>query len=75
MTIGTSIGIHEAKCGDICVFFNPQDQVTGHVGFYIQHNEKYVLVYGGNQRDGVNYQWFKRDGKSLRLASIRRIEL
>ncbi len=48
--------------GDIVVFWrgSRDDGVTGHVGFLLKWDDKYVTILGGNQGDEVSIQRFSR---------------
>lgn len=46
--------------GSIVVFSRPPSLWNGHVGFLVAHDEKNVLVIGGNQGDKVSYAIFPK---------------
>ena len=64
------------KPGDITVLWRGthDDGVTGHVGFYIKEDDKYVYLIGGNQGDKVTEAKFdkKRVLSHRRYRSITR---
>lgn len=61
------------KLGDVVVFTSKGDFNFGHVGFFIKQTKRSILVLGGNQKDEVNYTWYKKDSKALRFNSYRSV--
>ncbi|MBN2843826.1 MAG: TIGR02594 family protein [Sedimentisphaerales bacterium] len=61
----------EPQLGDIVVFWRGSiSSWTGHVGIYINHNEKYIWVLGGNQSNAINITAYPRE----RLLGYRRLQ-
>ncbi|CAB4169985.1 TIGR02594, TIGR02594 family protein [uncultured Caudovirales phage] len=46
--------------GCIVVISRGPDQTKGHVGFWLAETEDHVLIYGGNQGNGVNVSLFEK---------------
>ncbi|MBE9542558.1 MAG: TIGR02594 family protein [Proteobacteria bacterium] len=61
------------RVGDIVVLKRLDSSWRGHVGFYVNMDEKYIYMYGGNQHDSVNVSKYYRKGGSYGLLSIRRV--
>jgi uncharacterized protein (TIGR02594 family) len=60
----------EPEMGDIVVFWRESYQSwKGHVGIYINSNEKYVWSLGGNQNNSISIVAYPRD----RLLGYRRL--
>ena len=60
----------EPKLGDVVVFWRESaSSWKGHVGLYINHNEKYVWVLGGNTNNAIGIAAYPRD----RLLGYRRL--
>jgi len=60
----------EPKLGDVVVFWRESAlSWKGHVGLYINHNEKYVWVLGGNTNNAIGIAAYPRD----RLLGYRRL--
>lgn len=68
---GQEIKIETAQPGfDIVVFWREsRNSWKGHVGLYIRHNDDYVWVLGGNQRNEVNISAYPRN----RVLSVKRL--
>jgi uncharacterized protein (TIGR02594 family) len=66
---GYEIQEEDWQVGDIVVFWRGRvdDGVTGHVGFLVKWDAKYLYILGGNQGDQVNISRFTRD----KLLSVR----
>lgn len=62
----------EPVLGDIVIFRDVNNNDFGHVGFFIEETKNSILVLGGNQGDSVNYTWYKKKSKKLRLLQYRR---
>ena len=69
---GTEVDLESAKRGDLCVFGRNNSDWQGHVGLYITHDKKRVLILGGNQGDSVSYKWYPIEGKGYKLLTVRR---
>lgn len=66
---GVSVGLDNAKEGDIVVFSRGDPTGwQGHVAFYVSHNDTHIRVLGGNQGNQVNITSYARS----RLLGIRR---
>lgn len=49
------------ELGDIVILWKDKKENTfGHIGFYINENEKNIFVLGGNQSDSVNITAFPK---------------
>jgi len=58
------------EVGDIVVFWRGSPESwKGHVGFYINQDENYIYVLGGNQNNQVNIKGYNKN----RLLSFRKI--
>ena len=58
------------QLGDIVVFWRGSySDWRGHVGLYVNHNEKYVWTLGGNQDNSINITAYSRD----KLLGYRRL--
>ena len=44
----------------VVLWRNDINSWTGHVGFYVKEDEKYIYVLGGNQNDEVNIKPYKK---------------
>jgi len=67
----TNVGheVVEPKLGDIVIFWRESpDSWKGHVAFYINDDDKYIYVLGGNQSNQVNIKPYV---KRRLLAYIR----
>ena len=74
---GTAININDRsqwKQWDIVVFQDLSDSNKGHVGFLYgaSADGNSITLFGGNQGDSLKYSTFSKNGKSLKLRSIRR---
>ena len=57
------------KLGDIVVLWRvKEDSIYGHVGFYVNEDENYIYVLGGNQKNQVNILPYRKS----RLLQYRR---
>ena len=60
----------EPRLGDIVVFWRESyDSWKGHVGIYINHNDKYIWCLGGNQGNSISITAYPRN----RLLGYRRL--
>ena len=63
-------GVDEPSVGDVAVFWRgARCGAKGHVGFYLNDDEKYVYLLGGNQRNSVCVAPYKKS----RLLGYRRL--
>jgi uncharacterized protein (TIGR02594 family) len=71
LKVGEAIDIADARPGhDVAVFWRGRpDAPTGHIGFYLSHDDTHVLVRGGNQGDAVSDVRYPR----ARLLGTRRL--
>ena len=67
--VGRPGDLSRCRPGDVVVFWR-QDPKSwkGHVAFYVAHDESYIYVIGGNQRNNVTYAAYPME----RLLSVRR---
>lgn len=60
----------EPQLGDVVVFWRESyDSWKGHVGLYINHNDKYIWCLGGNQGNSISITAYPRN----RLLGYRRL--
>lgn len=70
LKVGTPVPLDSAVCGfDVVVLERGNDGVSGHVGFYVSHNDSKVIILGGNQSNAVTEQHFDR----FRVLGVRRL--
>jgi len=70
LNVGTVVPLEQAICGfDIVILERGNNGVSGHVGFYVAHDEKTVTLLGGNQGNAVTEQKFDR----MRVLGVRRL--
>jgi len=63
--------ITEPKLGDVVVFWrNKPDSWEGHVALYINSNDKFIWVIGGNQSNQINVTAYSKD----KLLGYRRLK-
>lgn len=61
----------EPQLGDIVVFWRESyESWKGHVGIYINGNDRYIWSLGGNQNNSINITAYPRD----RLLGYRRLK-
>ena len=69
LTWGTEVKENPMK-GDVVVFWRgKKDGWEGHVAFYVDQDDKYINVLGGNQGNEVNFTKYKKS----QLLGIRRL--
>ncbi len=54
------VGIEYPTKGCIVVFKRGNSSWQGHVGFYVEENNTYIKVLGGNQSNSVKYSWYRK---------------
>lgn len=60
----------EPELGDVVVFWRESPESwKGHVGLYINHNDKYIWTLGGNQNNSISIVAYPRE----RLLGYRRL--
>ena len=70
LKVGTPVVLEDALPGfDVVVLERGNDGVSGHVGFYVSHNDKVVRLVGGNQSNAVTEQDFER----VKVLGVRRL--
>ena len=70
LKVGTPVTLEDALPGfDVVVLERGNDGVSGHVGFYVSHNDKVVRLVGGNQANAVTEQDFER----VKVLGVRRL--
>jgi uncharacterized protein (TIGR02594 family) len=63
-------GVEEPKYGDIVVLWRgSKTSWKGHVGFYVNHDDKYIYIMGGNQGNQVCIKPYLKS----RLLEYRRL--
>ena len=68
LTVGSPVEM--PQLGDIVVFWREsKESWKGHVGFYVNHDEKNIYVLGGNQGNQVCIRPYSKD----RLLEYRRL--
>jgi len=68
--IDVGVKTEEPKLGDIAVFWRESpDSWKGHVAFYVNSDEKYIYVLGGNQSNQVKISAYPKE----RLLTYRRL--
>lgn len=64
--------VDKPELGDIVVFWREDvNSWKGHVGLYINHDDKYIYCLGGNQSNQVNITAYPKE----RLLSYIRLEI
>lgn len=67
---GVPVQLDDAICGfDIVVLERGHDGVSGHVGFYVRHDQQKVWILGGNQSNAVTEQAYDR----VKVLGVRRL--
>ncbi len=64
--------VYTPQVGDVVIFWRKEKQSKwGHVGLYVNENDKYIYVLGGNQSNGVNIKPYPK----YRLLGYRKLRI
>lgn len=55
------IMVNEPIESDIAILKRGNDQMYGHVGFYVEENETHIKLLGGNQSNKVCMAWYPKE--------------
>lgn len=65
---GKEVKLKDAMIGDVVIFSRGNSSWQGHVAFYLNHDDTWVEVLGGNQSDAVSVAKYSRS----KLLGVRR---
>jgi uncharacterized protein (TIGR02594 family) len=71
LKIGTEVSLDNVEIGNVVVLWRKKkNSPWGHVGLYVDHDDKYVYLLGGNQANSVKISKYDIN----RILGIRRLK-